>query len=374
MTTDRGPEVPRPPRPTRRGLLAAATTAGTTVAAIAAASGAGAARAAGTRRLPAKTVSARRRFFGADVVDDAGRPAADRVVLSWFGVSGFALAMGGRVVLLDAWIPRGTYSGYVPAEVEDLVALRPSHVLLGHGHFDHAADAPAIAAETGAVVVGTAEHCAQVEGQAGTTLRTLPVVPAGSPEGTTGRLRIGRVRVDAVTHVHSSPQPPTGESAPVLPSPDLLPCLEHPPTPADAVDTLSHQADQEGGTLAYRLRLGDFSCIWHDSSGPLRTQAPDAEAELRRWRGADVQVGSIQGFGQYTNGLRDPLWYVEAVRPRVFVPAHHDNWQPPASAPAATYEGRLRESLAALPDGGPRLRMLRDPDDYVRPERLTFRV
>lgn len=358
------------PATTRRTVLAAAT-AGTAVASARPAS----ARAADVprgRALPRRTVAARRRFFGSANVDDAGRPRPDRVVLSWFGVCNFAMAIGGRVVLLDAWIPRGTYSGYVPVDVDDLVALRPSHVFLGHGHFDHAADAPTVAGETGAVVVGTSEHCDQARNQSDVPIRTRPVMAAGAPVGATGGLAAGPISVDVVKHVHSAAEPPTGESAPLLPAPDLMPCLEHPPTVADGLDTLSHQGDQEGGTLAYRFSYRGFSLVWHDSAGPLRTQAPEAYRELRRWRHSDVQVGSIQGFGQYSNGLRDPMWYVEALRPRVFVPGHHDNWQPPASAPASSYEGRLREALAALPGDRPRLRMLRDPDDYVNPRRLTF--
>lgn len=79
----------------------------------------------GPRRHPLDTIAARRRFFGPANVDARGHLRRDRVVLSWFGVSNFAMAIGGRVVLLDAWVPRGTYSSYVPADVDDLVALRP---------------------------------------------------------------------------------------------------------------------------------------------------------------------------------------------------------------------------------------------------------
>jgi L-ascorbate metabolism protein UlaG (beta-lactamase superfamily) len=317
--------------------------------------------------LPPRTVATRRRFFGHRNVDEAGRVRRDRVVLSWFGVGNYALAIGGRVVLLDAWVPRGAYSGYVPVEVDDLVALRPSHVFIGHGHFDHAADAPTIASASGAVVVGTAEHCAQVSSQSGGRARTRALVAAGAAEGATAAMTVGPVTVDVVKHVHSAAEAPTGQSAPLLLPPDLGPCLEHPPTLQDGVDTLSHQGDQEGGTLAYRFRFGDFSLVWHDTSGPLRSASPRAYDRLRRWRRPSVQVGSIQGFGQFTNGLRDPMWYVEALRPRVFVPGHHDNWQPPITAPASSYEGRLREALAQVPGETPKLRMLRDPEDYARP-------
>ena len=361
------------PSTNRRSVLTAAATAvGAATAITPSWSATARAGARQQQRLPRRTIATRRRFFGAANVDEDGRLRRDRVVLSWFGVSNFAMAIGGRVVLLDAWIPRGTYSGYVPAEVDDLIALQPSHVFIGHGHFDHAADAPTIADATNAVVVGTAEHCEQVQNQGGSSIRTAPVIGVGTPEGATGNLALGPISVDVLKHVHSAAEPPAGDSAPLLPAPDLMPCLEHPPTVTDAVDTISHQGDQEGGALAYRFRYRAFTLVWHDSAGPLRSKAPNAHRELRRWRHPDVQVGSIQGFGQYTNGLRDPMWYVQALRPRVFVPGHHDNWQPPASSSARSYEGRLREALAALPGEPPRLRMLRDPDDYLDPGRLTF--
>lgn len=318
-------------------------------------------------------VRARRRFLGAAQVDAAGRVRPDRVVLSWFGCSSFVLAIGGRVLLLDAWVPRGVHSGYVPVDVEELSALRPSHVLIGHGHFDHAADAPTVALGAGATVVGTAAHCAQAAAHArregGRAIRTRAVVPGRAP-GERGSLRIGPVRVDALSHVHSAARAPAGggaPSAPLVPTPDLLPCLEHPPTLEDALDLISHQPDQEGGTLVYRLRFRDFALVWHDSSGPVAAEAPQVLAAMRRWRRPEVHVGSVQGFGQVTNGLRDPLHYVAATRARTFVPAHHDNWLPPVSANARSYEGRLREGLASLPGRPTRLRMITDPDDYVRP-------
>lgn len=363
------------PETTRRTILTAA--AGATAATAIAPTWPAAALTSGSgqrRRLSRRTIATRHRFFGAPNVDEDGRLRPDRVVLSWFGVSNFAMAIGGRVVLLDAWVPRGTYSGYVPVEVDDLVALEPTHVFIGHGHFDHAADAPTIADATNAVVVGSAEHCAQVQSQGGSGIRTKPVIPAGAPEGTTGNLELGPIGVDVLKHVHSAAEPPSGDSAPLLPAPDLMPCLEHPPTVNDGIDTASHAGDQEGGTLAYRFRYRDFTLVWHDSSGPLRSKAPRAYRALQRWRHPHVQMGAIQGFGQYTNGMRDPMWYAEALRPRVFVPGHHDNWQPPLSSPGSSYEGRLREALAALPGEPPQLRMLRDPSDYVNPGRLTFRA
>lgn len=44
-------------------------------------------------------------------------------------------------MLLDAWEVVGVHKGYVPVSRDDLVALKPEAVFIGHGHFDHAADA-----------------------------------------------------------------------------------------------------------------------------------------------------------------------------------------------------------------------------------------
>ena len=46
-----------------------------------------------------------------------------------------------------------------PIGREELAGLEPEAILLGHGHFDHAADAGYVAGRTGAVVVGSDEIC-----------------------------------------------------------------------------------------------------------------------------------------------------------------------------------------------------------------------
>ncbi len=350
---------------TRRSLLLS-----TSVAPAMAAAPAG----AEARRLPAATVAARTKFFGAANVDGRGRGRVrrDRVILSWFGCTSFAASFAGQVVLLDAWIPRGPYSGRVPTSLQEVADLAPSHIFVGHGHFDHAADAAPLAAASGAEVVGTREHCAQVRRQAGrSAVRVGPL--ALSTPGDRADLVIGRMRVEATLHLHSAVKPPSGDEPPLVTVPDPAPVLSHPPEPGDAVDTLSHQTDEEGGSVIYRFEVGGFSMLWHDTAGPLRDDAPALLASLARQSRPDVQVGAVQGFGQYSNGLRDPMDYVEAARPRVFVPCHHDNWLPGLSTSASSYEGRLRSAIADIPAAArPRLLFIKDPVDYVDPRPLTF--
>lgn len=326
--------------------------------------------------LSRATVSARRKHFGETNVDRDGRVRPDRLILSWFGVSNFAMALGGRVLLLDAWVPRGEYSGVVPTDPDELAALRPSHLFLGHAHWDHAADAATILTASGARLVGTPEQVAQVRQQAGRDIRATALGTAGAPLGQVDRMRVGPIRITSLQHLHSAVKMPEGEFPPLLPPPDLTPILTNFPSLEDAFHEISHLGDQEGGALLYQFRLGRFRMLWNDTCGPIREAAA---APVRTWlrdrRGVDVQVGAVQGFGQFTNGLRDPIDYLKALRPRVLVPTHHDNWAPPITSPGGTYETPLKEAIAALPRARqPELRMIRDPDDYVRPSRLTFKV
>jgi hypothetical protein len=353
---------------TRRTLTKTALAGG-----IAAALPAGAASAGTHRRM----VRARRKVFGSDNVDPrTGEVRPDRVVASWFGVAGFAIAMRGRVFLVDAWVPRGTHSGYVPTSPRELAALAPRAIFIGHGHFDHAADAGEIAAASGAVVVGTAEHCSQVAGQTDRRIRTLPAFRVGAPPGQRADVDALRgVEVTAVKHVHSAARPPdlSDPHTPVLPAPNPCTMLEHPPTPDDMVDTGGHLGDEEGGTVLYQFRVGSFRLTWHDSSGPLEEDAPHVLDVLRGLPRSDVQVGAIQTFNQVTNGLRDPRLYIEALRPRLFVPCHHDDWAAAITTTGDRWEPAMRAELRRIPEHRrPRLRFLRDPQDYLRPDRLTF--
>ena len=110
-----------------------------------------------------------------------------------------------------------------------------------------------------------------------------------------------------------------------------------------------------------RMRPRSHRCAAQSLSGPGNTAGRSGVLDtLRDLPASSVQIGSIQGYNQYTNGLGDPLDYIRALRPPVFVPAHHDNWLAPVSAPAAAYEPRLRQALGSLPDP-PELRLLVDP-------------
>ncbi|HYH58415.1 MAG TPA: hypothetical protein VD790_04250 [Thermoleophilaceae bacterium] len=114
--------------------------------------------------LPAETIAARQHFFGAENVAADGSVRSDRVILSWFSVASVAAALDGHVVLLDGYIHKEeSLPNYVPTTTDELAALMPEALFIGHGHFDHAAKGGEIIARTGAFLVGTPEHCDQAK-------------------------------------------------------------------------------------------------------------------------------------------------------------------------------------------------------------------
>ena len=330
----------------------------------------------------AQTIALRQKYFGAANVDGrTGAVRRDKVIMSWVGVTNFAMAIRGHVVLLDAWVPRGAHSGYVPSSPAELAALRPEAIFIGHAHFDHAADAVPIAQASGATIVGSAEQCAALRSRAEamTAPRCIEALPPGAPPGARADIpgAIRGVEATIVKHVHSGAKSPDGQDGyhvPVTPPPSTTQ-LENPPTPEDMAHLVEHAPDSEAGTVLYRFRVGDMSLLWHDSAGPLADDAPETFDTFKALRPIDVQVGAIQGFNQVTNGMRDPRMYIEAFAPKLFVPTHHDDWAAGITTKGENYRAPFDQELARIPpERRPQVRFITDPADYVRPEALTFDV
>lgn len=332
----------------------------------------------------AETIQTRQRIFHPENVDPAtGSLPADRVILSWAGDMTFAAAIGGHVVLLDAWVVRGG-PAVVPTSPEELAALAPEAIFIGHGHFDHALDAPVVAKLSGAKVVGTEEHCKQVRQQAKDQFDPDPTIDCvvafaegAAPGGKTELDVLTGVGITAVKHLHSAAvAPDLDEGGPVSAErkhPIDLAVLQalvlNPPPPEKLADVRGD--GDEGGSVLYQFRVGAFALVWHDTSGPLKENAPEVFEVFRSLAPTDVQVGAIQTFNEPTNGFRDPRMYVETIAPKVFVPGHHDA----PVAEGATAEPPLRAEMEKISeDKRPELRFLFPPGDYIRPEVLTYDV
>jgi hypothetical protein len=300
----------------------------------------------------------------------------DHVSLYWTGVSSFVVAIRGHVLLFDAWEIIGAVTDYLPIGRQELADLRPEAILAGHGHFDHAGDLGYIAGRSGAAVVGSDEICtvaelgAQREGVGTDFACAVTGTASEPPPGTwqSFRLFADLAPIGVLQHVHSAPEPP-GEDNPLnpfLPIMDPQPYLDHfADDPEELARFVAQQLEQDqGGTWMYHLMAGDFGLLIGDSAGPI-WDAPDVTTALEDVAGCvDVLANAILGFDQPVSGLRDPVLYVAATQPRVFVPTHADAWAPVISAGQAQYEDELHAELARQ-DVTVEVDMLVDPDDYL---------
>jgi L-ascorbate metabolism protein UlaG (beta-lactamase superfamily) len=300
----------------------------------------------------------------------------DYVTLHWTGVSSMVVTIGGHLLLFDAWEIIGAVDGYLPLTRDDLAALDPEAVLVGHGHFDHAGDLGLVAGRSGALVVGSEEICGvAVEGALREDVGTgFPCAITGtmtSPAmGVSQRFRLfaDLPPVTVLQHIHSAATPPGNgnELDPYLPIMDVQPYIEHLNTdPAELQRFLGQQQESnQGGTWIYHLAIGDFTLLLGDSAGPIFDK-PAIRKALSSFPGCvDVMSNAILGFDQPVSGLQDPVAYVDAVRPSVFLPTHADAWAPVISAGQEQYRAQLTKELAALPHP-PQVDLLVDPRDYL---------
>ncbi len=84
-----------------------------------------------------------------------------RVHIRWLGTAGFEIRCDDHVVLLDPYITRASLRRCAFSSISsDLSAIaeyvpRADAIIVGHTHFDHALDVPAIARQTGAKIFGS---------------------------------------------------------------------------------------------------------------------------------------------------------------------------------------------------------------------------
>ena len=110
----------------------------------------------------------------------------------WLGHSGFRIEIGDRVLLVDPWT-RG--NPMFPEERRGEAIAGASHILVSHGHFDHASEVAEIAAELRIPVCGIPELVALVMGENGHDSIDF---------NKGGTITLGDVKVTMVNATHSS--------------------------------------------------------------------------------------------------------------------------------------------------------------------------
>lgn len=254
---------------------------------------------------------------------DLGLPAG--LELTWLGVAGYVLTYEGRTLLIDPYVSRVSLRAAMRGRVAlpDPRAIerhiRPPGdvvgVLVGHTHFDHAVDVPAIARRHGCAAYGSAslQHLMALHGE---EMRAVVVEPHR-------RYELGPFTVTFVPSLHSKlllgyRVPYDGE----------LTC-EH-------LDGLKTGAYRCGQVYGIHIEVAGAT-LYHQGSANL------LDDEIRH-RGVDVFLAGIAG-----RSFTEDYWprIIRALEPRTIVASHFDDFFRPATAPMGF---SLNVNLAAFPD------------------------
>ncbi|MDX6583881.1 MAG: hypothetical protein QOI10_3065 [Solirubrobacterales bacterium] len=228
----------------------------------------------------------------------------DGLELEWLGVSGYRIAYGGRSLYIDPYFSRvplrslllrrtavpdpATLDRYLPAD-DDAVG-----VLVGHTHFDHAVDAPAVAARFGCPAYGSSS-LATLMGLHGLGHLAVEVEPDRPYE-------LGPFVVTFVPSAHSKlvlglKVPYAGE----------LTC--------DHLDGLCPSAYRCGQVWGVQIEVAGIS-LYHQGSAELRDDALGK-------REVDVFLAGVAG-----RGFSRRYWerILPRLDPAVIVPTHYDDF------------------------------------------------
>ena len=230
--------------------------------------------------------------------------------LQWLGVSGYRLDYEGHTLLIDPYVSRVPLSALIkrtPAIPDpDLIDRyigrlgNCAGVLVGHTHFDHAVDAPAIAQRLGCSAYGSAS-LARLMRLHGAGDRAVEVVPYQ-------RYELGPFTVSFTPSAHSKlllglAVPFDGE----------LTC--------DHLDALAPGAYRCGQVFGIAVEVAGAT-VYHQGSANLIDDA-------LRLRGVDVFLAGVAGRG-FTAGYWRRI--LGLLAPQTVIPTHYDDFFRPLNA------------------------------------------
>jgi L-ascorbate metabolism protein UlaG (beta-lactamase superfamily) len=221
--------------------------------------------------------------------------------IRFLGQACFEFAYGAARVLVDPFLAPGNPAAPVTAEEVD-----PTHVLLTHGHRDHAADAVAIARRTGAHCVAITD-LARWLGEQGVETFSAPNL------GGTVRFDWGSVKLVPALHTNSSPDASL------------------------AIGTAAGLVIEIDGVTIYHL--GD-TCLF----GDMRLIGERHEPEI-----AIVPIG-----GHYTMDRTDAAYACELIGAPTVIPCHYDTFpaiETDVEAFRAEVESRTDSKVVVLAPG-----------------------
>lgn len=224
--------------------------------------------------------------------------------VEWLGVSGYRMSFGGRTLFIDPYLSRVPFGDILrrrptlpdPAALDRFVHApgEVAGVLVGHTHFDHAVDAPAIARRFGCKAYGS-DSLVTLMGLHGLAEQTVEVEPYRTYE-------LGPFEVSFTPSVHSKLL--LGLAVPY--DGDLT--CEH-------LDALSPSAYRCGQVWGISIEVAGLR-FYHQGSANLIDEAI-------RVRGVDVFLAGVAG-----RSFTEDYWerILPRLDPKVVVPTHYDNF------------------------------------------------
>jgi len=245
--------------------------------------------------------------------------------VEWLGVSGYRISFEGQTLFVDPYLSRVPFGDLLrrrtalpdPAALDRFVHApgEVAGVLVGHTHFDHAVDAPAIARRFGCKAYGS-DSLLTLMGLHGLADRTVEVEPYRTYE-------LGPFAVSFTPSVHSKLL--LGLAVPY--DGDLT--CEH-------LDALSPAAYRCGQVWGISIEVAGLR-FYHQGSANLIDEAI-------RERDVDVFLAGVAG-----RGFTEDYWkrILPRLDPKVVVPTHYDNFFRPLGQ---RMEFVSNVQLASLPE------------------------
>ncbi len=258
--------------------------------------------------------------------------------LRWQGVAGFSLEHDQKTLCIDPYVSRSglakTLFGRLDVDHDSLERCFPraDAILIGHSHYDHVLDAPALARRTGATLYGCASSARVARGW-GLAEDQIWVV---SPD-------------EEVELVHGSAKAVPSDHGKFFlgrggwPHGTITEPIRYPPKTS-------------------QLKHGQVFTWWADWGGLRIVHVDSADYDTERNRKLDCDVLCLCAVGrQYRPGYTREI--IDATRPSLVVPCHWDHFFLPLDAPTrqlpgVDLEGFVREIEACgakpvvLPIGG----------------------
>ncbi|HEV7399896.1 MAG TPA: MBL fold metallo-hydrolase [Solirubrobacterales bacterium] len=245
--------------------------------------------------------------------------------VEWLGVSGYRMTFERQTLFVDPYLSRVPFADLLrrrptlpdPAALDRFIHApgEVAGVLVGHTHFDHAVDAPAIARRFGCNAYGS-DSLLTLMGLHGLAGQAVEVNPYKTYE-------LGPFEVSFAPSVHSKLL--LGLAVPY--DGDLT--CEH-------LDALSPAAYRCGQVWGISIKVAGLH-FYHQGSANLIDEAI-------RERGVDVFLAGVAG-----RSFTEDYWQriLPRLDPKVVVPTHYDNFFRPLGRPM---EFVSNVQLAALPE------------------------